>query len=420
VGACTVPGNFFIVQEYLFRGDVEKMLRNPDLELSLFIRMRWAKDAALGMNWLHKNNPIFIHRDLKTSNLLIDENDRVKVCDFGLSEVKQQGQMLQDTDRAKGTPLWMAPEIMMFQKFNEKVDVYSYGIVCWELLTRQIPFRHHSNYEKFKRAVCLNHERPDIPVECEESLRNLINNCWDKNPNKRPSFTEIINDLDDVIIDVALKDPVGRRFWKAFYLHEENVVYDKFESEILQFMLTPAVEDMTNTQADNYKLNKKCLKVLLSKSANTETDNKEYVNVEDFNRFLSFFGPLKESSECSWDANITENVRLLLQKSWFHGDISTNQSVNLLKHRPEGSFLIRFSSVEGYFTISQNNQGKVKHQRFKRDNSKYTINEAEYDTIEDLIRGQQLNVTLPCPGSVYLNIFETVPDDDGNGYGYTQ
>jgi len=272
--------------------------------------------------------------------------------------------------------------------------------------------------KKFKRAVCLNHERPEIPVDCEESLRDLINNCWDKNPNKRPSFTEIINDLDCVIIDVSIKDPVGRRFWKAFYLHDESVVYDKFESDFFQFMLTPALEDMTTTQADNYKLNKKCLKVLLSKSANTETDNREYVNVEDFNRFLSFFGPLKESSECTWDANIPENVRLLLQKSWFHGDITTGQSVNLLKHRPEGSYLVRFSSVEGYFTISHFSQGKIKHQRFKRDNSKYIYNDSVYDTIEELIRSQ--NLTLPCPGSIYLTIFETPLEDEGNGYGYSQ
>jgi serine/threonine protein kinase len=78
MGACTIPGNFFIVSEFLPRGDVEKMLRDQNIKLSLYTRMKMAKDAALGMNWLHCSNPIFIHRDLKSSNLLIDEHGRVK------------------------------------------------------------------------------------------------------------------------------------------------------------------------------------------------------------------------------------------------------------------------------------------------------------------------------------------------------
>jgi len=311
----------------------------------------------------------------------------------------------------------MAPEIMMFQKFNEKVDVYSYGIVCWELLTRHIPFRHHSNYEKFKRAVCLNHERPDIPPECEESLRVLINNCWDKNPNKRPSFTDILMELDDVIIDVSIKDIVGRKFWKTFYLHEEHVLYDTFENDFFQFLQTPHTDDMKSSQLDNYKLNKKCIRALLSRTSNAETDNRSYVNMDDFNRFLSFFGPLKDPAETPWDSNIPETVRILLQKPYFHGDISTGQSVNLLKHRQEGSYLIRFSSVEGFYTISQNSSGKVKHLRLKREqNGKIvTPNELIFDSFEEFIRAQQ-QLVFPCPGSIYLSIFETIDDDGTNGY----
>ncbi len=78
MGACTIPGNFFIVSEFLPHGDVEKMLRDQNIKLGLYTRMKMAKDAALGMNWLHCSNPIFIHRDLKSSNLLIDEHGRVK------------------------------------------------------------------------------------------------------------------------------------------------------------------------------------------------------------------------------------------------------------------------------------------------------------------------------------------------------
>jgi serine/threonine protein kinase len=98
LGACAIPGQSFIVSEYLPNGDLEKLLHNKSVELTMFSRMRMAKDAALGMNWLHCSHPQFIHRDLKSSNLLVDENGRVKVCDFGLSQIKQQGEYIKDMD----------------------------------------------------------------------------------------------------------------------------------------------------------------------------------------------------------------------------------------------------------------------------------------------------------------------------------
>lgn len=109
LGACAIPGKSFIVSEYLPNGDLEKMLHNPKIELTMFTRMRMAKDAALGMYWLHASHPQFIHRDLKSSNLLVDENGRVKVCDFGLSQIKPQGEYIKDTESAKGTVRCIPP-----------------------------------------------------------------------------------------------------------------------------------------------------------------------------------------------------------------------------------------------------------------------------------------------------------------------
>jgi serine/threonine protein kinase len=85
MGACTQPGSMCIVTELLPKGDVEAMLQDKNCQLSLVQRMKMAKDAALGMAWLHGSTPQFVHRDLKTANLLVDGNLNVKVCDFGLS-----------------------------------------------------------------------------------------------------------------------------------------------------------------------------------------------------------------------------------------------------------------------------------------------------------------------------------------------
>ena|SRR3990167_11455850 len=76
---------------------------------------------------LHGSTPQFIHRDFKTSNLLVGENNTIKICDFGLSQIKKQGENISDgKGGAKGTPLWMAPEVLAGKEFNEKADVYRY------------------------------------------------------------------------------------------------------------------------------------------------------------------------------------------------------------------------------------------------------------------------------------------------------
>jgi len=128
--------------------------------MTLYERLLLAKDSALGMNWLHNNNPAIIHRDLKTANLLyykIGDFYTVKVCDFGLSDIKpKRVTTLRDPDKdgAKGTPLYMAPEIMQGKEFDEKADVYSYGMCLWEIYTCKDLFPEHNDYDEFVKSIC--------------------------------------------------------------------------------------------------------------------------------------------------------------------------------------------------------------------------------------------------------------------------
>ncbi len=131
-------------------------------QYSLYQRMQWAKQAAEGMTWLHGAG--VIHRDFKPSNLLWDKNtNTVKVCDFGLSALVPRGDGVQG--EAKGTPLYVAPELVQGGDTTHAADVYSFGIAMSVFLTRDAPFAHHNDLTAFLEAVCYDNERPALPQD---------------------------------------------------------------------------------------------------------------------------------------------------------------------------------------------------------------------------------------------------------------
>jgi len=417
MGACTQPGNFFIVSEYLPKGDLSKLLHDPNVHLSLYTKMKMAQDAALGMNWLHCSNPVFIHRDLKSSNLLVDETNRVKVCDFGLSQIKQHGESLKDTETAKGTPLWMAPEVMMFKCFNEKCDVYSFGIVLWEILSQKEPFPHHVNFQKFKKAVCYENERPEIPDGCLPSLKKLVQKCWVGPPEDRPSFKTIISELDKIIVDAAVSDEFGRSFWKQYFMAKElqdEVPWDEFAREFCEFLGLEGVnfDLMHCASLDPTILGLKCLKSVLASPKNSFSDkSEEVVTLEKFGKILQWFGPIGDPQATHKHDTIIDSTRNLMKYTWFHGDTDTETAQEKLTGKPGGTFLIRFSSMDGWFTISQITPTRgIRHQRIKhKPGSSYILDGEPFSSLNDLVVGK--NLTLACPGSRFQHIFQDNPPD---------
>jgi len=271
MGACTTPGHMAIVTELMPKGNFAQLLHDPKVDLSLQRRMRMAKDAALGMNWLHESNPCILHRDMKPQNLLIDKDLNVKVCDFGLSVVKPRGEVLRDKDSIPGTPLWMSPEVLQGKDVDEKSDVYSFGIVLWEILMKEEPFAHHDDYVTFKRAVCFKNERPPIPNTCLPSLKFLIESCWQKDLTKRPSFAQIIPMLDIVIVDSNIADPAGRELWKKYFLGKDEVGWDD--------LLTALVKEVALPPSDSEDLHIRCLKAVLAEKSKDPTQK----NTDDRN-----------------------------------------------------------------------------------------------------------------------------------------
>ncbi|KAN0014456.1 hypothetical protein ACTFIU_000774 [Dictyostelium citrinum] len=412
LGACTsTPGKLMICTE-LMKGNLESLLLDPMVKLPLITRMRMAKDAALGVLWLHSSNPVFIHRDLKTSNLLVDANLTVKVCDFGLSQIKQRGENLKDgQDGAKGTPLWMAPEVLQGRLFNEKADVYSFGLVLWQIFTRQELFPEFDNFFKFVAAICEKQLRPSIPDDCPKSLRELIKKCWDPNPEVRPSFEGIVSELEEIIIDCCIPDEYGAILWKNHFKHENEANWKDFINVFSNFVgltnaNTPSMSDLLqfspNLNGSTIELNFKCLKSIIVSSPKGPHEE-EVVLMEQFGKVLAWFGNLKEDG-----SQILDKIRQLMECAWFHGDISTSESENRLRQKPEGTFLVRFSTSEyGAYTISKvSKNGGISHQRIHRPQGKFQVNNSKYLSVKELITGeaQALGINTPCLGSRFLSL----------------
>nr|XP_004231067.1 serine/threonine-protein kinase STY46 isoform X1 [Solanum lycopersicum] len=197
IGACTSPPNLCIVTEYMSGGSVYDYLHKQRGSFKLPTVLKVAIDVSKGMNYLHQNN--IIHRDLKAANLLMDENEVVKVADFGVARVKAQtGVMTAET----GTYRWMAPEVIEHKPYDHKADVFSFGVVLWELLTGKIPYEYLTPLQA-AIGVVQKGLRPTIPKHTPPKLADLLETCWQQDPTSRPDFSAIVDILQQIAKEVG-------------------------------------------------------------------------------------------------------------------------------------------------------------------------------------------------------------------------
>ncbi|PWA74275.1 serine-threonine/tyrosine-protein kinase catalytic domain-containing protein [Artemisia annua] len=192
MGAITRAPHLSIVTEFLPRGSLYRLIHRPNNQLDIRRRMRIALDAARGMNYLHNCTPVIVHRDLKSPNLLVDKNWVVKVCDFGLSRMKHSTFL--SSRSTAGTAEWMAPEVLRNEPSDEKCDVYSFGVILWELCTLQQPWG-GMNPMQVVGAVGFQHRRLDIPDDVDPAIGDIIRRCWQTDPRLRPTFADIMATL---------------------------------------------------------------------------------------------------------------------------------------------------------------------------------------------------------------------------------
>jgi hypothetical protein len=196
IGATDTPP-FCIITEWMPNGSLFHDLHHFH-RLDATGRTIAAFDIARGMQFLHSCH--IVHRDLKSLNVLLDSRDRIRICDFGFSRyATEDSQMTQNL----GTPHWMAPEVLARNaNYTSKVDVYAYGIVLWELATGLTPYQ-GMDANAIVNNVQAYDIRPAMPADITPGVRDLMTACWDRNPDLRPTFDEIVRRFESEKIGYA-------------------------------------------------------------------------------------------------------------------------------------------------------------------------------------------------------------------------
>lgn len=186
------------------------VLADKTIELGWERKLGIILDVARGMDYLHHLRPPIIHRDLKSPNLLVTQLFRVKVADFGQSRSVTRTQTM---THAVGTPIWSSPEVLKKNHYTEKADVYSFGIVMWEVLTRDVPYADINQFQIIVEVV--RGLRPRIPVDTPKPWYDIMTASWQEEAQRRPAFSQIVRDIE-AIHPAALKKKHMKRSLDTF------------------------------------------------------------------------------------------------------------------------------------------------------------------------------------------------------------
>ncbi|XP_015520313.2 tyrosine kinase receptor Cad96Ca isoform X1 [Neodiprion virginianus] len=205
LGCCTEREPMFVILEYVSGGKLQSFLRasreernhgGPGLtsrDLTGFVYQ-----IARGMEYLATRG--VIHRDLAARNILIDENRACKVADFGFARDVAANQIYERKSEGRLPIRWMAPESLYDNIFSVKSDIWSFGVLIWEIVTLgSTPYPGLAAAEVMKRIK--EGYRLDRPEHCKRELYNIMYYCWDKDPACRPSFTELVNLAEGLLLD---------------------------------------------------------------------------------------------------------------------------------------------------------------------------------------------------------------------------
>jgi serine/threonine protein kinase len=466
-GYCSTDDCLAIVLELMSMGELRVLIQDTKKEISLYKRVKMARDAARGISWLHSAfEPAIIHRDIATKNLFVtqgaDGEYVVKIGDLGLSARLKKDEYVKGQVPI-GTPLTMAPEIMRGAPYNTSADVYSFAMVLWEILHRKEPFEQVDTAEQVRDLVLGRDTgkpyRHSINPTLPRQLRQLVTSCWAEDPSARPDMDTVIYQLNKALIKIAISDPHGQKFWRKSYGDKENIPwyiegndrtfapvfysYFKFDfpklssstsnesSHYLDSALLTSTDSGSSIKGKGKEVQKEeeeeekeekekeneefhCLEALLAASRNSLVHEQQilYVNIQRFGELLQWFGPIILPSP---GPSFLDRVRAILCQSWFHGHVDQKTAEGLVERQGPGSFLVRFSSAPGCWTVTYAEKERVLNVRINRNPNTLKYCLGDQDTFDSLPACIDYLVSIgklqtPCSGSHYQAIFRQKRD----------
>ncbi|KAG8556849.1 hypothetical protein GDO81_018228 [Engystomops pustulosus] len=192
--------NLAIVTQWCEGSSLYKHLHVQETKFQMFQLIDIARQTAQGMDYLHAKN--IIHRDMKSNNIFLHEGLTVKIGDFGLATVKSRWSGSQQVEQPTGSILWMAPEVIRMQDnnpFSFQSDVYSYGIVLYELMTGELPYSHIRDRDQIIFLVgrgCLVPDLSKLYKNCPKAMKRLVADSIQKVKDERPLFPQILSSIE--------------------------------------------------------------------------------------------------------------------------------------------------------------------------------------------------------------------------------
>jgi len=229
MGFCLQPP--VLVMEFLGRGSLHQVLHVDKTIFDWTMQIHVLVDCARGMNFLHSHDPLLMHRDLKSPNILVNDNWRCKIADFGLALLKSTGQKDKENHGmdAIGSLLWCAPEVLNNNPAMAPADVYAFAVIMFEVLYCELPFV-NSELMSVPLKVC-NGDRPSTRKtpraqtamgEHFQTVTSLMEACWNPDPNERPDFTTVLTTLEN-----TAEQLMGKHSWEQCVVYPANVKRSK-------------------------------------------------------------------------------------------------------------------------------------------------------------------------------------------------
>lgn len=316
-------------------------------QLTLFQKLSVARDIAQALTYLHGLARPVYHLNVQPSSIHLGCRPGVvaKLASFGVAGIKDEPTTIVGL---RGAPLYNPPEALKHAIYNEKSDVYSYGLTMTEMIVGTAPFASVKSLANLLHAI---EQPPSFPDDLPPAIADLLCRCRSVDPASRPCFPEILVSLNELFVPLFISENIewARHFWQSHFAGEISVRWSDFLNHFIAALQLPcSASEVTFRGVQRSKDNAAgmairqlhCLKQLFFPGLADDHDFIKSINLwVDIDRFGHLFGLF--SDEETRLENFLENLANLIEHKWFHGDASGSSGPHRLG--PD-TFLIRLSA----------------------------------------------------------------------------